>query len=280
MLTAEEKQEFRNHFLNEIARYISGTDVLFPPVAPCLACVYALEMSDNTVKIGVTTNLERRIKEVSGSVYLDVLSVYSTGFAPFGFMRTIESRCHSAFADKRVRGEFFAITFDEACAELDRHAEEIAAVLKASDEKFLDEVEYFEELQRERSGEKYKPHWNPTQQNTKISHKPFTYAIKLMIDYLKKHGNHFDNESAIYGRITNIVQNACGIIKGQRDCASVANLNKCDMCQNMTASLILNIIALGRAKNLEDFEAQIILQLSNLNNLLCGQPVFLLNEAC
>ena len=124
------------------------------------------------------------------------------------------------------------------------------------------------------------PRWAQTRQNTKISHKPFTYAIKLMLAYLKDHCDKEYKESYVYGHITNIVQNACGIIKGQRDGASVANLNKCDMCQNMTASLILNIIALGRAKNLEDFEAQIILQLSNLNNLLCGQPVFLLNEAC
>ena len=103
-------------------------------------------MSDNTVKIGVTRNLENRIKEVSGAVYLDVLNVHSTGFAPFGFMRTIESRCHAAFSDKRVRGEFFDITFAEACAELDSHAEEIAAALKKADEDFIAELSYWEEL--------------------------------------------------------------------------------------------------------------------------------------
>ena len=124
------------------------------------------------------------------------------------------------------------------------------------------------------------PRWAQTRQNTKISHKPFTYAIKLMLAYLKDHCGKEYKESYVYGHITNIVQNACGIIKGQRDGATVANLNKCDQCQNMTASLILNIIAQGNAKNLEDFEAQIILQLSNLNNLLCGQPVLLLNGGC
>ena len=120
------------------------------------------------------------------------------------------------------------------------------------------------------------PRWTQTRQNTKISHKPFTAAIKLMIDYLKQFGE-IHKEGYVYGHITNIVQNACGIIKGQRDGATVANLNKCDMCQNMVAGLILNIIALGKAKSLADFDAQILLQLSNLNNLLCGQPVFLLN---
>ena len=119
------------------------------------------------------------------------------------------------------------------------------------------------------------PRWLETRQNTKISHKPFTHAIKLMLDYLNNRGNEYV-ESYVYGRITNLVQNACGIIKGQRDSSPVASLNKCDQCQSMVANLILNIIAAGRAKSLSDFEANIILQLSNLNNLLCGQPVILL----
>ena len=110
------------------------------------------------------------------------------------------------------------------------------------------------------------PRWSQTRQNTKISHKPFNAAIKLMIDYLESHGKRYD-ERIVCGHITNIVQNACDIV----------NLNKCDMCQNMIAGLILNIIARRQAKNLEDFDTQILLQLSNLNNLLCGQPVFMLN---
>ena len=124
------------------------------------------------------------------------------------------------------------------------------------------------------------PRWAQTRQNTKISHKPFTAAIDLMYGYLDGRGAKLPEKRIVFGKITNIVQNACGIIKGQRDSSPVASLNKCDQCQNMVANLILNIIALGSAKTLEDFEAQIILQLSNLNNLLCGQPVLLLNGAC
>ena len=124
------------------------------------------------------------------------------------------------------------------------------------------------------------PRWAQTRQNTKISHKPFTAAIDLMYGYLDGRGAKLPEKRIVFGKITNIVQNACGIIKGQRDSSPVASLNKCDQCQNMVANLILNIIALGNAKTLADFEAQIILQLSNLNNLLCGQPVLLLNGAC
>ncbi len=35
----------------------------------------------------------------------------------------IETACHKCFKDKRLKGEFFKISFDEACAELQKHAE-------------------------------------------------------------------------------------------------------------------------------------------------------------
>ena len=121
------------------------------------------------------------------------------------------------------------------------------------------------------------PRWFETRQNTKTSHKPFTAAIKLMIDYLKQFGE-FHKEGYVYGHITNIVQNAGVIVKGQRDSSPVANLNKCDQCQNMIATLILNLIARRQAKSLSEFVSLILVQLNNLNNLLGGIPVALLAE--
>ena len=120
------------------------------------------------------------------------------------------------------------------------------------------------------------PRWAQTRQNTKISYKPFTAAIKLMIEYLKQFGE-VHKEGYVYGHITNIVQNACDIIKGQRDSSSVANLNKCDQYQAMVANLILNIIANRKAKSLSEFVSIILLQLNNVNNLLCGQ-IFLIGS--
>lgn len=114
--------------------------------APQIGCVYAFEMSDGTVKIGVTSNPEKRIKSVRSAVYLDVLRVHQTGFAPLDFMRIIERRCQDAFIDRHVRGEYFRITFEEACLELDKHAEEIDAAFRKADQDFLDEFIYFEEL--------------------------------------------------------------------------------------------------------------------------------------
>lgn len=121
------------------------------------------------------------------------------------------------------------------------------------------------------------PRWAQTRQNTKISHKPFTAAIKLMIEYLKQFGE-VHKEGYVYGHITNIVQNACDIIKGQRDSSPVANLNKCDQYQAMVANLILNIIAHRKAKSLSEFVSIILLQLNNVNNLLCGQILLIGNE--
>ena len=80
------------------------------------------------------------------------------------------------------------------------------------------------------------PRWAQTRLNTKISHKPFTAAIKLMIEYLKQFGE-VHKESYVYGYITN---------------------------------LILNIIANRKYKSLSEFVSIILLQLNNVNNLLCG----------
>lgn len=138
--------------LNLIGSYLWG-DLWkpMPPVAPQLACVYAFEMSDDTVKIGLSENPDNRAKQVAGAVFLDVKRIYHTGYAPRSFMYSIESTCHAKFADRRVRGEFFAIPFEEAVAELDSHADEVATALKTADEKFLRELAYWERMIKQKS---------------------------------------------------------------------------------------------------------------------------------
>ena len=113
--------------------------------------------------------------------------------------------------------------------------------------------------------------WLETRQSTKDTHKPFTSAIRLLIGHLDARDVKFRADGWYYGHITNIVQNACDIIKGGRDNASVQCLNKCDQCQQMVANLILNLIAAGKADSFEQVEAAIIQQLNALNNLLGGQ---------
>lgn len=151
MLTkaGKNKVERKISFYSGLSKFLFGKKFIPNYSAPKIGCVYAFEMSDDTVKIGVTTNLENRKKAVKGAVYLDVLRVHHTDFAPLTFMYTIERRCHNVFNSFRVRGEYFAITFEEACTELDRHADEIAAALKTADENFIDELKYYEELKEQ-----------------------------------------------------------------------------------------------------------------------------------
>ena len=130
------------------------------PCAPPLACVYAFEMSDSTVKIGVTQDVEERVKSVSRAKCQDVLRIYSTELAPLDFMRIIEARCHAAFATRRERGEYFAITFEEAVAELDKYADEIADALHKADRIYLDEVDYYYNV--------FLPEFNSTYNNPSI----------------------------------------------------------------------------------------------------------------
>ncbi|MBR0287851.1 MAG: Rha family transcriptional regulator [Selenomonadaceae bacterium] len=113
--------------------------------------------------------------------------------------------------------------------------------------------------------------WLETRQGTKISHRPFTDAIKLLISHLRQHGEK-RADGYIYGHLTNIMQNACGVRRGQRDNAPVAYLNKLDQVQSMIANLILQLIAnRPDIKSLEQFEATIMLQLDQLNRWLGGQ---------
>lgn len=143
MLSDMEKRKLEAQFSFNTSLFWGHT-LSYP--TPSLACVYAFEMSDNTVKIGVTRNVKKRAKSVASAVYLDVLRIHQTDFAPFHDMVSVEQACHAAFADRRVRGEIFNISFAEACAELDRHADEIAILLKSADEKYIEESTYYNAL--------------------------------------------------------------------------------------------------------------------------------------
>ena len=112
--------------------------------------------------------------------------------------------------------------------------------------------------------------WFETRIGTKQSHHIFTDAIKLLIPHLRKYGET-RKDNYIYGHLTNIAQNACGIRRGERDNAPVANLNKLDQVQSMIGNLILQLLATRPdIKTLEQFEATILLQLDRLNQLLGG----------
>ena len=117
--------------------------------------------------------------------------------------------------------------------------------------------------------------WLETRQGTKISHRPFTDAIKMLIEYLESRGQKFHDARFVYGHFTNIIQNRCGVKCGQRDNAPVANLNKLDQVQGMVANIIVKLIAGGKVRTLAEVKAHVILQLDTLDRLLGGEMLLL-----
>lgn len=117
--------------------------------------------------------------------------------------------------------------------------------------------------------------WIQTRLGTKTSHRPFTEAIKMLIEYLDSRGQRFHDAGYVYGHLTNLIQSRCDIKRGQRDNAPVANLNKLDQVQNMVTNVIVRLIVGGKVCTLAEFEANIILQLDALNRLLGGDMLTL-----
>lgn len=151
MLTEYEKQQFLSSILVQQdfwGKPFNPSDKTSSPTK-FTSCVYALKMSDSTVKIGATSNLEQRIKSIKTATGLDVLAVHRTEFAPRDVIFHIESLCHATFENHRARGEYFNITFEEACNELDSHADEISMFIKRKAEKGKELRAYYEEIKEQ-----------------------------------------------------------------------------------------------------------------------------------
>ena len=92
-----------------------------------LKCVYAFEMENGTVKIGYTQNVRKRMQTIMTSSGLDIVNAYCTEFFDSEIAYCIEQACHETFDAWRVRGEFFKISFADACAELEKYSKIISA---------------------------------------------------------------------------------------------------------------------------------------------------------
>lgn len=77
--------------------------------------VYVFQLSNDTVKIGITNNIPQRIRTIQGHSGLVVAPWASTDGLSEADARQIERRCHEHFKEFRTHGEFFTISFDEAC---------------------------------------------------------------------------------------------------------------------------------------------------------------------
>lgn len=84
-----------------------------PPPPPCV--VYVLQMSNNTVKIGVSQDITQRKKTIKGHSGLNILMQWCTELIPRRIAYKVEALSHKELAEHKTQGEFFDIPFDDAC---------------------------------------------------------------------------------------------------------------------------------------------------------------------
>ncbi len=81
-------------------------------------CVYFLEMSNGTTKIGSTQEFLRRMRQIETGSGLTAVNHFHTKKFPEKLARQLEKTYQQFFADKHILGEFFDITLEEALAAL------------------------------------------------------------------------------------------------------------------------------------------------------------------
>jgi len=82
------------------------------------SCVYVFEFSDGLVKIGVSSNPERRMRNLISGGGRAVTNHFESEFVPTSKAFEIEKAMHKFFQKNRGIGEYFNIKFYDACAKL------------------------------------------------------------------------------------------------------------------------------------------------------------------
>lgn len=81
--------------------------------------IYVFQLNNGTIKIGISRDINRRIQTIQGNSGLTITQYAITSDPLTSYeARRIEAICHNHFYETRTRGEFFRISFDEACAYL------------------------------------------------------------------------------------------------------------------------------------------------------------------
>lgn len=88
--------------------------------------VYMFKSGKNRYKIGVTTNVERRLKELNDRPY--PVELFAVSDVPFYRAFEVEREMHELHADRRISGEWFEI--DDECAEL------TACIIESADDDY------------------------------------------------------------------------------------------------------------------------------------------------
>lgn len=78
--------------------------------------LYVLEFTNGTVKIGITKEKERRMKAISSASGMDITRNFFT--EKIDNVQDLETELHRYFKNKRLNGEFFDVSFEEAVEEV------------------------------------------------------------------------------------------------------------------------------------------------------------------
>ena len=92
------------------------------------ARVYVLEFDNRAIKIGQSSDVDKRKSSVSGKSKLIVKRTYFTPYMPRKVARLIEKACHKIFSSYRIDGEFFSAEFEKVCEVIDCFVNVVAAL--------------------------------------------------------------------------------------------------------------------------------------------------------
>ena len=81
------------------------------PLVP-VAVVYAVLFANMLVKIGITSDFYRRLKELRKETHQDIIAFVTTPFKTLDDARLLELTLKAKFFDKLVKGEFFNVDFE------------------------------------------------------------------------------------------------------------------------------------------------------------------------
>ena len=96
-------------------------------------CVYVLLMSDDTVKIGYTKRLCKRISEIKSQFKLSVKDVHITPFMSCEKAQIVERCFKEIYSSQRMKGEIFSVDFDSACKTVNHFVELVSVPAIVSD---------------------------------------------------------------------------------------------------------------------------------------------------
>jgi len=98
-LLSKSEEDFMDAFYNYI-----------PPNRKCY--LYLVQLSNDTVKIGITVNPRNRLRTIETQSGLLIVANKVLEFGSAGGARKSERRMHTIFRDSRIHGEYFAVDFD------------------------------------------------------------------------------------------------------------------------------------------------------------------------